>query len=90
MSERNKKELYKRLESKQSSSAILSKDTKLTVECTLLGGVLPLYKIHFQNRKITGHFSKSIWGNEQAILEMAKEIVEYRHKFQPFKVATND
>jgi hypothetical protein len=68
----------------------LNKDTKLTVECTLIGGLLPMFEIYYQDRKITGLFDRSIWGDEAAILEMAKAAIEYRHKFQPFKVATND
>ena len=62
----------------------------MIVDCTLVGGLLPFFEIYYQDRKITGLFDRSAWGDESAILEVAKAMIDARHKVQPFKVATND
>lgn len=60
------------------------KDTQLTINCTLIGGVLPMFEIFYQNRKITGFFNRSIWNNEKAITELAKNVIDARHEVEPF------
>lgn len=64
-----------------------NKDTKLRIECTLALGIIPMFEVIYQNRKITGFFDKSIWNDKEAIIKMAQSIIEARHKVQPFKIA---
>jgi len=57
----------------------------LVIECTLIGGLLPLMVVYYQNRKITSSFERKIWNDRKAIEQLAKEILEQCHTSKPFK-----
>jgi hypothetical protein len=90
MNRKNKKEVCNKIESNKISTLIqrdeiLSDDLEIKVECTFIGEPISLFVIiHHQNKRITGHCSPSLWGDEQAILEMAKEAVKFHDLIKPF------
>ena len=90
MNRKNKKEVCNKIESNKISTLIqrdeiLSDDLEIKVECTLIRKSSPAFAIiHFKNRMFAIYFCSSIWGNKQAILQMAKEIVKFLDLTQPF------
>lgn len=65
-------------------------DTKLYIECTLIGGMLPMFEITYKNRLIQGFFEREIWNNKTAIIQMAKNVVENQHKVKPFNLNNDE
>ena len=59
---------------------------QLKIECTLIGGLIPMFEINYQNRVIKGFFSRSIWKDKKAIIKMAENVVEARHRVKPFQI----
>jgi hypothetical protein len=61
------------------------KNNKLTIECKLLDGNLPIMEITYCNRKISAFCSLSLMMNPKALLKEAIEILEYRNTISSFK-----
>lgn len=59
---------------------------KLTIECTLIGGVLPMFEAEYKGRKISGFFHKSIWNNETEIKQIVCNCLEQIHVNKPFNL----
>ncbi|MDQ3048771.1 MAG: hypothetical protein M3R27_14570 [Bacteroidota bacterium] len=58
----------------------MEREVKLIIECDLIGQMVPLMKIYFDNRVITLLFHKSQWGNTKALIEIAKMAVDVRNR----------
>ncbi|WP_299164232.1 hypothetical protein [uncultured Eudoraea sp.] len=80
----NRKQSLKPLESGQGKDK--HKGTELKIICTLLGGVLPIYELQYQNRRITGVFCRSIWGDKNGIIKMARQVLEEANIHKPFVI----
>jgi hypothetical protein len=61
----------------------LNGDT-LEIECILIGNILPVMTIRYRGREMCANFCRSLWGDEEAMTELAIEIIEHCHKYQPF------
>jgi hypothetical protein len=60
-------------------------NNNLVIECTLIGGFMPMMEVYYQNRKITSFFERKIWNDRKALEQLAKEIIEQCHTSKPFK-----
>ena len=54
----------------------MKRKVKLTIECDLIGQLLPSMKIYYEDKVITLLFHKSLWGDKKALIELAKVTFE--------------
>lgn len=59
---------------------------KLTIECTLIGGILPMFEAKYKGRKISGFFNRSLWNNKKEIEKLVCNCLEEIHVNKPFKL----
>ena len=57
---------------------------ELTIECTLIGGILPMFEAKYKGRRISGFFNKSIWNNPEEIKQLVYNSLEQIHEIKPF------
>jgi hypothetical protein len=59
---------------------------KLTIECTLIGGVLPMFEAEYKGRRISGFFNKNIWNNPEEIKKAVCSSIDEIHEIKPFNL----
>ena len=64
-----------------------NKDSNLLIEVRLIGGLLPYYKITFQNRIIEDCYPKAFAEIKKAIINLSTEIIKKTHIDEPKKIS---
>lgn len=59
-------------------------NNELTIECYLIGNILPMFVANYKGRRIKGFFHKSLWNKPDKIKEVVCNLLEEQHVIKPF------